>query len=85
MDKIYECVYTYKTRDFSLIYVDRNFFTDVYIYTWIQVNLRRVQFVGACNPPADAGRVTLSPRFLRHAPLLLVDYPTEASLRQIYR
>ena len=49
------------------------------------INLRRIQFVGACNPPTDAGRVTLPPRFLRHAPLLLVDYPSEASLKQIYR
>jgi dynein heavy chain 1 len=49
------------------------------------VSLRRIQFVGACNPPTDAGRVPLSARFLRHAPLLLVDYPVEASLKQIYR
>ena len=49
------------------------------------VSLRRVQFVGACNPPTDAGRVLLSQRFLRHAPLLFVDYPTEVSLKQIYR
>ena len=49
------------------------------------ISLRRIQFVGACNPPTDAGRVSLSERFLRHAPLLLVDYPTEASLSQIYR
>ena len=48
------------------------------------VSLRRIQFVGACNPPTDAGRVALSPRFLRHAPLLLVDYPSETSLKQIY-
>lgn len=51
--------------------------------TW--VSLSRVQFVGACNPPTDAGRVPLSLRFLRHAPLLLVDFPAEDSLRQIYR
>jgi dynein heavy chain 1 len=49
------------------------------------VSLRRIQFVGACNPPTDAGRVMLSERFLRHAPLLLVDYPAENSLKQIYR
>ena len=49
------------------------------------ISLRRIQFVGACNPPTDAGRVTLSLRFLRHAPLLLVDYPSETSLKQIYR
>lgn len=50
----------------------------------VWVSLRRVQFVGACNPPTDAGRVAMSPRFLRHAPLVLVDYPPPASLKQIY-
>ncbi|CAM9277136.1 unnamed protein product, partial [Phaeothamnion confervicola] len=50
--------------------------------TW--VSLRRIQFVGACNPPEDAGRVPLPPRFLRHAPLLLVDFPARQSLEQIY-
>eukprot|EP01041_Mallomonas_annulata_P000303 gene303-544_t len=49
------------------------------------VHLRRIQFVGACNPPTDAGRTPLSMRFMRHAPLLLVDYPAESSLKQIYR
>jgi dynein heavy chain 1 len=48
------------------------------------ISLRRVQFVGACNPPTDAGRVPLSRRFLRHAPLLLVDFPATESLHQIY-
>ena len=49
---------------------------------WIQIN--RIQFVGACNPPTDAGRVAMSQRFLRHAPLLLVDFPAKDSLMQIY-
>ena len=49
------------------------------------IHLRRIQFVGACNPPTDAGRVDMSQRFLRHAPVLLVDYPAESSLKQIYR
>jgi len=48
------------------------------------VRLERIQFVGACNPPTDPGRVPLSPRFLRHAPVVMVDYPGEESLRQIY-
>ena len=48
------------------------------------VNLERVQFVGACNPPTDAGRTPLGLRFLRHAPLIMVDYPGELSLKQIY-
>lgn len=50
---------------------------------WIKLN--RVQFVGACNPPTDAGRVEMSPRFLRHVPVLLVDFPAKDSLMQIYR
>ena len=49
------------------------------------VTLRRIQFVGAANPPTDAGRVVMSNRFLRHAPILLVDYPVEESMKQIYR
>ena len=36
------------------------------------------------NPPTDPGRVPLSPRFLRHAPLMLVDFPSRNSLVQIY-
>nr|CCA15174.1 Cytoplasmic dynein 1 heavy chain 1 putative [Albugo laibachii Nc14] len=48
------------------------------------VNLQRIQFVGACNPPTDPGRVPLSLRLLRHAPVLLVDFPTTTSLKQIY-
>ncbi len=51
--------------------------------TWIKIN--RIQFVGACNPPTDAGRVVMSSRFLRHAPLILVDFPARDSLLQIYR
>ncbi|KIL70572.1 hypothetical protein M378DRAFT_94916 [Amanita muscaria Koide BX008] len=48
------------------------------------VKLERIQFVGACNPPTDPGRVPLNHRFLRHAPLVMVDYPGEISLKQIY-
>ena len=48
------------------------------------VKLDRIQFVGACNPPTDAGRVPLGLRFLRHAPLVMVDYPGQTSLLQIY-
>ncbi|KAL9108457.1 MAG: hypothetical protein Q9227_006791 [Pyrenula ochraceoflavens] len=50
----------------------------------VWVTLDRVQFVGACNPPTDAGRHALGARFLRHAPLIMVDYPGELSLTQIY-
>jgi dynein heavy chain 1 len=48
------------------------------------VKLERIQFVGACNPPTDPGRVPLSHRFLRHAPVLMVDYPGTVALKQIY-
>lgn len=48
------------------------------------VTLDRIQFVGACNPPTDAGRTPMGARFLRHAPLIMVDYPGELSLHQIY-
>lgn len=48
------------------------------------VTMERIQFVGACNPPTDPGRVPLSPRFMRHAPVIMVDYPGEISLKQIY-
>ncbi|KAF9586482.1 hypothetical protein BGW38_004001 [Lunasporangiospora selenospora] len=48
------------------------------------VKLERIQFVGACNPPTDPGRIPLSHRFLRHVPLVMVDYPGEISLKQIY-
>jgi dynein heavy chain 1 len=51
-------------------------------HQWI--SLERIQFVGACNPPTDAGRVPLSHRFLRHAPLILVDFPSPPALQQIY-
>ncbi|KAJ3331033.1 hypothetical protein HDU76_004259 [Blyttiomyces sp. JEL0837] len=50
--------------------------------TWVK--MERIQFVGACNPPTDPGRVPLTHRFLRHAPLIMVDYPGELSLTQIY-
>lgn len=48
------------------------------------ITLDHIQIVGACNPPTDAGRVAMSPRFLRHAPLLFVDFPAAPSLKQIY-
>ncbi|RMZ84735.1 hypothetical protein DV737_g982, partial [Chaetothyriales sp. CBS 132003] len=50
----------------------------------VWVSLERIQFVGACNPPEDVGRHPMGARFLRHAPVLMVDYPGELSLRQIY-
>ncbi|KAJ5148038.1 hypothetical protein N7526_001390 [Penicillium atrosanguineum] len=62
--------------------VEQNGFWRTSDKTW--VSLDRIQFVGACNPPTDAGRTPMGERFLRHAPLIMVDYPGEISLNQIY-
>ncbi|GCB22020.1 dynein heavy chain, cytoplasmic [Aspergillus awamori] len=62
--------------------VEQNGFWRTSDKTW--VTLDRIQFVGACNPPTDAGRTAMAERFLRHAPLVMVDYPGEVSLNQIY-
>lgn len=62
--------------------VEQNGFWRTSDKTW--VTLERIQFVGACNPPTDAGRTPLGARFMRHAPLIMVDYPGELSLQQIY-
>ncbi|POS87247.1 cytoplasmic dynein-like protein 1 heavy chain 1 [Erysiphe pulchra] len=62
--------------------IDQNGFWRTCDKSW--VTLERIQFVGACNPPTDAGRTALGARFLRHAPLLMVDYPGQLSLHQIY-
>ena len=62
--------------------VEQNGFWRTTDKTWVR--LERIQFVGACNPPTDAGRTPMGARFLRHAPLVMVDYPGEVSLHQIY-
>jgi dynein heavy chain 1 len=62
--------------------VEQNGFWRTSDKTW--VTLDRIQFVGACNPPTDAGRTPMALRFLRHSPLIMVDYPGEQSLQQIY-
>ncbi|OJJ50928.1 hypothetical protein ASPZODRAFT_57610 [Penicilliopsis zonata CBS 506.65] len=62
--------------------VEQNGFWRTSDKTW--VTLDRIQFVGACNPPTDAGRTPMGERFLRHSPLIMVDYPGEISLNQIY-
>ncbi|KAG8527498.1 uncharacterized protein KY384_007650 [Bacidia gigantensis] len=62
--------------------IEQNGFWRTVDKTW--VTLERIQFVGACNPPTDPGRTPLGPRFLRHAPVVMVDYPGELSLHQIY-
>ena len=50
--------------------------------SWVKTE--RIILVGACNPPTDAGRNPLAQRFLRHCPLILVDFPGYDSLMQIY-
>nr|CCC91421.1 putative dynein heavy chain, cytosolic [Trypanosoma congolense IL3000] len=50
----------------------------------VWITLEGVQVIGACNPPTDNGRVSLSHRFLRWAPVLFVEFPTEESLHIIY-
>ncbi|VDN27841.1 unnamed protein product [Gongylonema pulchrum] len=62
--------------------VEMNGFYRTSDQTW--VSLERIQFVGACNPPTDPGRHPLSLRFLRHVPVVYVDYPGQTSLVQIY-
>lgn len=49
------------------------------------VSLENIQFVAACNSPNDPGRNKLSERFLRHVPVIMVDYPGYTSLTQIYQ
>ena len=62
--------------------IEQNGFWRATDRTWVQLD--RIQFVGACNPPTDVGRHPLGARFLRHAPVIMVDYPGELSLMQIY-
>ncbi|GET88580.1 dynein heavy chain, putative [Leishmania tarentolae] len=62
--------------------IERNGFHRARDNTWITVE--DVQVVGACNPPTDPGRVPLSARFLRWAPVLFVDFPSPESLETIY-
>lgn len=50
----------------------------------VWVIVENVQVIGACNPPTDPGRVPLSMRFLRHCPVVFVDYPEDDSLITIY-
>jgi dynein heavy chain 1 len=63
--------------------VERRGFWQVKENSW--VSLERIQFIGACNPPTDPGRKILTPRFLRHVSVVLVDYPRQESLLQIYK
>ena len=73
---------TQRAISFMRQLVEQNGFWRAADKTWI--TLDRIQFVGACNPPTDAGRTPMGERFLRHSPLIMVDYPGEVSLMQIY-
>lgn len=65
--------------------VSSSILSDTRIKTKRETNpIRSNQSNPACNPPTDAGRVTMSNRFLRHCKLLLVDFPAKESLLQIY-
>ncbi|KAL3112905.1 hypothetical protein niasHT_015611 [Heterodera trifolii] len=73
---------TQRVISFMRQLVEQNGFYRTTDRTW--VTLERIQFVGACNPPTDPGRNPLSARFLRHVPVIYVDYPGRTSLNQIY-
>ena len=73
---------TVKVITFLRQLIEQNGFWRNEKHDW--VTLERIQFVGACNPPSDPGRVPLSLRLLRHAPVVYVDYPGAESYRQIY-
>lgn len=49
---------------------------------WVQ--LQDVLLVAACNPQTDVGRNEMSERFTRHVSIVMVDYPCESSLKQVY-
>ncbi|KAF2083456.1 hypothetical protein K490DRAFT_51603 [Saccharata proteae CBS 121410] len=74
--------HTQRAISFLRQLVEHNGFWRTSDKSW--VTLDRIQFVGACNPPTDAGRTPMGLRFLRHSPLIMVDYPGELSLHQIY-
>uniref|UniRef100_A0A7E4ZT92 Dynein heavy chain, cytoplasmic n=1 Tax=Panagrellus redivivus TaxID=6233 RepID=A0A7E4ZT92_PANRE len=73
---------TQRVISFMRQLVEQNGFYRTSDQQW--VTLERIQFVGACNPPTDPGRNPMSLRFLRHVPVVYVDYPGQQSLIQIY-
>lgn len=77
-----DCYGTQRVISFLRQLVEHKGFYRTTDQSW--VSLERIQFVGACNPPTDPGRKPLSHRFLRHVPIIYVDYPGETSLKQIY-
>jgi dynein heavy chain 1 len=73
---------TQKVITFLRQLIEKNGFWRTSDLQWIKIE--HIQFVGACNPPTDPGRVPLSHRLLCHTPLIMVDYPGRSSLVQIY-
>ncbi|CUM64243.1 uncharacterized protein PRCAT00001838001 [Priceomyces carsonii] len=63
-------------------FVEHGGFWNIKEQEWVKLHC--VQFVGACNSPKDPGRHALTNRLLRHCTVIMVDYPGENSLRQIY-
>lgn len=63
--------------------IEYNGFWDEKEKQWVE--LSKIQFVGACNPDTDPGRNELSKRFTHLLPVIMIDYPEEISLRQIYQ
>ena len=76
------CLGTQRVISFLRQMVEHGGFYRTSDQTWVK--FERIQFVGACNPPTDPGRKPLSHRFLRHVPVVYVDYPGKTSLTQIY-
>lgn len=68
---------------FLRLLIEKNGFWRPHDNRW--TTMERIQIAGACNPSTDSGRVLLSPRFLRHTPILLIDHPSEQSLIVIYK
>ncbi|AAS51484.1 ACR258Wp [Eremothecium gossypii ATCC 10895] len=62
--------------------IEKRGFWNVQESKWVFIE--RIQIVGACNPPGHAGRVSITPRFLRHASIVMVDYPGQIAMEQIY-
>lgn len=73
---------TQKVISFMRQMIEQRGFWRIKDKQWIK--LGNIQFVGACNPSTDPGRSPLSERFLRHTSLVMVDYPGDKSLHQIY-
>ncbi|KAG0688549.1 hypothetical protein C6P40_000845 [Pichia californica] len=50
----------------------------------VWVSIKNIQFVGACNPVSTFGRILMTERFTNFCTTIMVDYPSDNSLRRIY-